>query len=95
MSVSDRTPLVNVARTVADGIDSALHLGSTLVGHSLDGVRTVAFWLATLLPLSYLPLLATGVTAEHPLGFVALLCSNALAFVLGHGHDPGRADAEC
>lgn len=47
-------------------------------------VRVVSFWVATLLPLTYLPLLGAGVVAEHPTAFLALLCVNAVAFVLGH-----------
>jgi len=49
-------------------------------------VRIVSFWMAALLPLTYLPLLATGVVADHPTAFLAVLCANAVAFVLGHGH---------
>lgn len=49
-------------------------------------VRVVSFWVAALLPLTYLPLLATGVVADHPTAFLAVLCANAVAFVLGHGH---------
>jgi hypothetical protein len=95
MSVSDRSPLGTAARTAVDGIDGLHRLCATVASSVVAGVRAVAFWLATLLPLSYLPLLATGVTAEHPMGFAALLCSNAVAFVLGHTHDPRTVDAEC
>jgi hypothetical protein len=49
-------------------------------------VQFVSFWVAALLPLTYLPLLATGAVAEHPTAFLAVLCVNALAFVLGHGY---------
>jgi hypothetical protein len=31
-------------------------------------------------------MLATGVVGEHPLGFLALLSVNGLAFVLGQGY---------
>jgi len=49
-------------------------------------VRVVSFWVAALLPLTYLPLLATGVVADHPTVFLVVLSANAVAFVLGHGH---------
>ncbi len=95
MSVSDRTRVQNVTRTVVDGAASLARLGSALAEPVVCAARAVAFWFAVLLPLTYLPLLATGVAAKHPLGFAALLCSNAAAFVLGHTHEPERGDAEC
>jgi hypothetical protein len=94
MSVTDRALVEHATRTATDGVEGLARLGSALVGPVVDATRAVAFWLATLLPLTYLPLLATGVAAEHPFGFFALLCSNALAFVLGHTHDPGASDGE-
>jgi hypothetical protein len=50
-------------------------------------VRFVAFWVATLLPLLYVPLLVTGTVATNRLGFVGLLGLNAVAFVVGHAHN--------
>ena len=50
-------------------------------------VRFVAFWVATLLPFVYLPLLATGVVAIHQLGFAGLVGLNAVAFVVGHSYN--------
>ena len=85
MSVSDHALTDHAARTV-----DRLQLPSTLAtaGALLSrSVRALAFWVATLLPLTYLPLLATGVTTEQPLGFAALLCVNATAFVVGHAHN--------
>jgi hypothetical protein len=58
----------------------------TLAALLVRPVRAVSFWMAALLPLTYLPLLATGVVADHPMAFLALLCVNVVAFVLGHGH---------
>jgi hypothetical protein len=52
-----------------------------------DVVRASAFWTAALLPLSYVPLLATGAVTEFPLAFVALLAVNAAALLVGHDHD--------
>jgi len=50
-------------------------------------VRFVAFWVATLLPLTYLPMLATGMVMSHSTTFAGLVCLNAVAFVAGHGHN--------
>jgi hypothetical protein len=58
----------------------------TLVTVFVLPVQFVSFWVAALLPLTYLPLLVTGVVAAHPIAFLAVLCVNAVAFVLGHGH---------
>ncbi|WP_255198710.1 hypothetical protein [Halorarius litoreus] len=49
-------------------------------------VSFVAFWVGTLLPLSYVPLLAGGVLSTRPLAFGALLLVNIVAMVLGHSH---------
>ena len=54
-------------------------------------VRTAAFWSAVALPLAYLPLVATGAMWDLPLVFCALLVLNAVAFLVGHGHEPRRA----
>lgn len=50
-------------------------------------VRFVAFWLAVLLPLTYLPLLATGVLTGHLVTLAGMLGLNAVAFVVGHSYN--------
>ena len=52
-------------------------------------VRFVAFWLAVALPFLSLPLLVGGLDGGEPAAFGALLVTNAVALVVGHGH---RAD---
>lgn len=76
-SLTDRLP-----RSVPE----ALAALDALAGRLTPTVRVVSFWVAALLPLTYLPLLVVGAVAEHPAAFLALLCVNAVAFVLGHGH---------
>jgi hypothetical protein len=49
-------------------------------------VRTLAFWLAVVLPLAYLPLLADGITGGELVPFVALLAANVVALLLGHDY---------
>ncbi|WP_435119457.1 hypothetical protein [Halolamina sp. C58] len=66
---------------------SALSAASSL----LVPVRTAAFWSAVALPLVYLPLVATGAVWDQPLLFCALLALNAVAFLVGHDHEPTRA----
>lgn len=57
-----------------------------LVG-ALTGVVTfLAFWVGTLLPLTYVPLLVGGVLTTRPLGFGLLVVVNVAAMVLGHGY---------
>jgi len=79
MSVPESTPLV--------GIDAeplpALQRVAELVALP---VRFLAFWVATLLPFTYLPMLATGVITTHRVGFAGVICLNAVAFVVGHGY---------
>jgi hypothetical protein len=86
MSVAETALVERAARTVVDRLELLAALVASLVGAVVASGRAAAFWLATLLPLSYPPLLASGVTADHRLGFVALLGANGVAFVLGHGH---------
>jgi hypothetical protein len=50
-------------------------------------VRATAFWTAIALPLITVPMLATEVAWESPLTLLALFFVNALAFVVGHGHN--------
>jgi hypothetical protein len=49
-------------------------------------VSTVAFWLAVVFPLTYLPLLGDGVVGGELLPFVALLAGHALLLTLGHDY---------
>ena len=56
---------------------------STLVTVAL---RTVAFWLAIVFPLTYLPLLGGGVAGNELLPFAALLAGHALLLTLGHDY---------
>ncbi len=47
-------------------------------------VRAIAFWTAVLLPLVYVPLLATGLdSVTMALTFVALMAVNVCALVVG------------
>ncbi|MFC5367488.1 hypothetical protein [Salinirubrum litoreum] len=73
-------------RTATDAPWVVVSLVTTLFQYVLLPVRAASFWLATILPFSYLPMLATGVVGEHPLGFLGLLSVNGVAFVLGQGY---------
>jgi hypothetical protein len=71
------------------GSESAT-LGPTLkrlAWHLLLPVRAFAFWVAALLPLTYVPLLATGLPSADPSSFGGLLALNAVAFVVGHSYN--------
>jgi hypothetical protein len=58
-----------------------------VVAYAVLPVRFVAFWMAALLPLTYLPLLASGVLTGHRIVFVGVLALNAVAFVVGHSYN--------
>ncbi|MFB6255620.1 MAG: hypothetical protein ABEH58_02655 [Haloplanus sp.] len=79
MSTPESTPLVDID---AEPLP-ALRTAAEFVARP---VRFLAFWAATLLPFTYLPMLAMGLVTTHALAFAALLCSNAVAFVVGHGY---------
>jgi hypothetical protein len=73
MSVSDRALSVP-APSVQPSVSKIL----------LTPVRALAFWTAVVLPLTYLPVLATGLDSlQMGLAFVALLAVNVCALVVG------------
>jgi len=85
-----------LSRSAAETVPALQPTLGTLAALLVRPVQFVSFWVAAVLPLTYLPLLATGVVAEHPTAFVAVLCANVVAFVLGHGYrrpDAARSEA--
>lgn len=79
MSVPESTPLAGIDAEPLPALQTAAELAAR-------PVRFLAFWVATLLPFTYLPMLATGIVTTHALAFAAVLCLNAVAFVVGHGY---------
>ena len=75
----ERDTLSRAGRTVSDTLRTALR-----------NVQVASFWAAIVLPVTYLPLLAGGLTGGEALLFVALVAVNAGALVLGHDYDPAR-----
>lgn len=70
----------------ANGFRSALDQARTVVPTATP-VRRLAFWMAIGLPAVYLPFLALGLeTPTQATAFVALLCCNAVALLIGHSH---------
>ena len=60
-----------------------MSLGST--------VTAIAFWLATVLPILYLPVILAGLDSVTRLGlFVSLLAINVVALVVGHDYPESR-----
>lgn len=52
-------------------------------------VEAVAFWIAALLPLAYLPLVLAIEYGPAPLrALFALVAINAVALLVGHRHEP-------
>ena len=62
----------------------ALRVREPLVG----GLRRLAFWLAIVLPVAYLPLLAAGIGGRSGLLLAALLAVNLCCLLLGHEYAP-------
>lgn len=83
--VRDRTPNVTVGAAV-----EALPGGGLAASASRtlgDGIVGIGFWAAVLMPLSYVPVLATGVqTQADGLLLLGLLVSHAVALFAGHGY---------
>ena len=64
----------------------------TVVGAVATAVRGVAFWAAVVLPLASLFVLFVGPVTVGDLGTVAgLTTANAVALVVGHGHNSDDA----
>lgn len=78
MSTSEPSPTLQLS-TVVTPFDR--------LGDALTGVVTfLAFWVGTLLPLTYVPLLVGDVLTTRPLAFGLLVVVNVAAMVLGHGY---------
>lgn len=59
-------------------------LAPTLAGP----IRVTGFWLAVVLPIAHVPILATGLSsAPETAAFLVLLAGNLLALYLGHSHN--------
>jgi hypothetical protein len=55
-------------------------------------VTAVGFWLGTLLPLVYLPVVVAGIDSIRRLSlFVGLLGIHAIALVVGHDYSGSRS----
>ncbi|SHG40157.1 hypothetical protein [Halobaculum gomorrense] len=74
------------------------HRAAASASAAFDGAarigETVAFWLAALLPLAYLPALASGIASARPLLLAGLVTAHAAALVLGRGHASDASDAD-
>lgn len=61
--------------------------GGSLERLVVSPVRRIAFWIAIVLPFTYLPLLATGIeTTQTLLAFLVLVSLNVCALIVGHSH---------
>jgi hypothetical protein len=84
MSVPELTPTDDATTEPFPTLQDALRAAVRL---AVRPVRFVAFWVATLLPLFYVPLLATGAVTTSRLGFAGVVGLNVAAFVVGHSHN--------
>ncbi|MFC7097666.1 hypothetical protein [Halobaculum marinum] len=94
MSTTDRTPSVPVPSapnaTVPDALGSRVTAAaSTVARGATQAGQATAFWAAALLPLTYLPMLASGGVSARPLLFAGLLAAHVAALVLGRDHATG------
>jgi hypothetical protein len=73
-------------------LPGASALVSRCVGEVVSLVRGAAFWIATLLPFSYIPLLGSATVSFT--GFTKLLVLNVVALFVGHGYRNDDGDEE-
>jgi hypothetical protein len=85
----------NPRRVLPDGLperawrpSGALARLARVGGPASEAVETVGFWAAVLLPLCYVPLLATGLSSGADAGLLAILVLlHVLALSAGHRHN--------
>ena len=87
MSTSESPLPTRLVSTTSETVPVARRAFGGLTAGLTASVRAAAFWVAALLPLSYLPLLATGFVGEHAVAFCGLIVLNAIGLVLGSGHE--------
>ncbi|WP_226481219.1 hypothetical protein [Natrinema amylolyticum] len=60
--------------------------------HLSHTVTAAGFWLGTLLPIVYLPVIVAGIDSMSRLSlFVGLMAVHALALVIGHDYSGSRS----
>lgn len=60
--------------------------------HLSHSVTAAGFWLGTLLPIVYVPVILAGIDSMSRLSiFVGLLAVHALALVVGHDYSGSRS----
>jgi len=90
MSTTDRTPSVPVPD--ADDVSVPQLARRTIASAAAATAETarageaIAFWLAALLPLAYLPALAAGAASTRPLLVAGLIVAHVAALALGRGY---------
>jgi hypothetical protein len=90
MSTTDRTPSVPSPNTDDASAPRLARRAVAAATAAFDAVaragETLVFWLAALLPLTYLPALGSGAASTRPLLVAGLIAAHAAALVLGRGH---------
>ncbi|ELY88940.1 hypothetical protein [Natrialba taiwanensis] len=82
--------------TLVESTDRSV--GKRLQETAVAGVRAIAFWIAVVLPVAYLPVLSTllfpfspaAVPLDPFFALVILIAIHGSCVVLGHEHTPGR-----
>ena len=59
--------------------------------HLVEMLRRLAFWIAVVLPFTYLPLLFAGIDSVGMfLAFISLVSLNVIALIVGHPYGDAR-----
>lgn len=87
MSSATRLPTTPAVPDSQSTVSTAV---TSLCRALVAGLRALAFWVAVVLPLAYLPMLyEVGITPSATT-LVGLVAIHVVAIVVGHGHTPGR-----
>jgi hypothetical protein len=89
MSTSERTDALRTLATTTPTAALRHGLGTVAAG-ATESVRTVAFWLAAVLPLAYLPLVLGDLVGQYAGAFAGLLALHVVTLLVGHGYGSER-----
>jgi len=79
--------LLSVVDAASSLTGVSIRSGVKLVSAVVATARAAAFWVAVLLPLAYLPLLAGVSGSVEPDALLGLTALHGTALVVGHVHD--------
>lgn len=69
--------------------NSPLSTTPRMIGSTVrNGIQSLGFWAAVLIPFTYLPVLSGMIGESSPETFAGLFVLNILCLLIGQGYDP-------